>query len=83
LSVIFFAAAFYEMKGEDTVPLYFYEKALEIYPDSLRVLKRLGGLQLGQEEYEEARGIYAKILAIDPDSIDAKCQIMRLDKLGL
>ena len=73
----------YEMKGEVTTALLSYEKALEINPYSLRVLHRLGTLQLRQEEYGEARSTYAKILTIDPASIDAKYQIMRLDKLGL
>jgi tetratricopeptide (TPR) repeat protein len=56
---------------------------LKINPDYLRALDRLGKLQLQQREYEGARKTYTKILEIDPGSVDAKYQIMRLDKLGL
>jgi tetratricopeptide (TPR) repeat protein len=71
------------MKGEVKSALHSYEQALKINPDSLRVLNWLGRLQLQQKEYGGARSTYAKILAIDSDSMDAKKQIMRLDKLGL
>ena len=73
----------YEMKGEVKKALYSYDQALEIDPDYMRVLNRLGILYLKQKEYEAARSTYRKILTIDPDSMEAKYQIMRLDKLGL
>ena len=73
----------YEMKDEPEKALNSYEEALEITPDYLRALDRLGKLQLQQKEYEGARITYTKILAIEPDSVDAKYQIMLLDKRGL
>jgi tetratricopeptide (TPR) repeat protein len=73
----------YEMKDEPKKALNSYEQALEITPDYLRALDRLGKLQLQQKEYGGARITFTKILAIDPDSVDAKYQIMLLKKLGL
>jgi 4-amino-4-deoxy-L-arabinose transferase-like glycosyltransferase len=72
----------YEMKNEADKALNSYEKALEINPDYSRALDRLGKLQLQQKEYEGARSTYRKILALDPDSVEAKYQIMFLDTLG-
>ena len=40
-----------------------------------------GRLQLKQ--YGEARKTYTAILALDPDSLEAKYQLMLKDKLGL
>jgi tetratricopeptide (TPR) repeat protein len=72
----------YEMKNEPDKALNSYEKALEINPDYSRALDRLGKLQLQQKEYEGARSTYRKILALDPDSAEAKYQIIFLDTLG-
>ena len=47
-----------------------------------RALERLGKLQLQQKEYEGAQSTYRKILALDPDSVEAKYQIIFLDTLG-
>ena len=73
----------YEIKNEEQKALRSYKQALEINPDYLRAMDRLGKLQLQQRKYEGARKTYTKILEIDPGSVDAKYQIMRLDKLGL
>jgi 4-amino-4-deoxy-L-arabinose transferase-like glycosyltransferase len=73
----------HEIKNEEQKALKSYQKALKINPDYLRALDRLGKLQLQQREYEGARKTYTKILEIDPGSVDAKYQIMRLDKLDL
>jgi len=73
----------YERKNEAKKAINSYEQALGINPNYLRVLDRLGKLQLQQKQYNGARSTYTKILAIEPDSMDAKYQIMRLDKLGL
>jgi len=73
----------YERKNEAKKALNSYEQALGINPNYLRVLDRLGKLQLQQKEYNGARSTYTKILALEPDSVDAKYQIMLLDKLGL
>jgi 4-amino-4-deoxy-L-arabinose transferase-like glycosyltransferase len=73
----------YEMKGEAQQALNSYQQALEINPMYLRALNRLGKLQLQQKEYAGARITYRKVLAIDPDSVAAKYQIMLLDKKDL
>lgn len=73
----------YEMKDEPRKALGAYEQALEINPQYMRALTRLAKLQVQQKEYEGARNTYARILALDPGSVDAKYQLMRLDKLGL
>jgi 4-amino-4-deoxy-L-arabinose transferase-like glycosyltransferase len=73
----------YEMHDEPDKALHSYEMALEINPHYFRALDRLGKVQLQQKEYEGARSTYRKILALDPDSVDAKYQIMFLDTLGL
>jgi 4-amino-4-deoxy-L-arabinose transferase-like glycosyltransferase len=73
----------YEMHDEPEKARHSYEMALEINPHYFRALDRLGKVQLQQKEYEGARSTYRKILALDPDSVDAKYQIMFLDTLGL
>jgi len=73
----------YDMKNEPAKALSSYKRALEINPDYFRALDRLGKLQLQQKEYEGARNTYRRIIALDPDSADAKYQLMFLDTLGL
>ena len=72
----------YEMKNEPQKAINSYGQALEINPRYFRALDRLGKLQLQQKEYEGARRTYGKILSLEPDSVEAKYQIMLLDKLG-
>ncbi len=71
----------HEMKDEAQKALHSYEQALKINPHYLRALDRLGKLQVQQKEYEGARSTYKQILAVDPESVDAKYQIMLIDKL--
>jgi 4-amino-4-deoxy-L-arabinose transferase-like glycosyltransferase len=72
----------HEMKDEPQKAFHSYEQALKINPHYLRALDRLGKLQLQQKEYEGARSTYKQILLVDPESVDAKYQIMLIDKLG-
>ena len=55
-------------------------QALEIEPKYLRALDRLGKLQMQRKDYNEARTTYSKILEIAPDSVEAKYQLMWLEK---
>lgn len=73
----------YEIRHEPEEALRSYEKALEINPVYRRALDRLGKLQLQQKEFKGAKETYGRILAIDPESVEAKYQLMLLDKLGL
>ena len=58
-------------------------QALEIDPKYLRGLDRLGKLQMQRKDYNEARTTYRKILEIAPDTVEAKYQLMWLEKKGL
>jgi len=73
----------HEMRGEPGKAMHSYEQALAINPGYLRVLNRLGRLQLEQKDYKGARRTYTKILELVPGSIEARFELMRLDKLGL
>jgi tetratricopeptide (TPR) repeat protein len=73
----------YEMKGDEQEALTAYNEALRIAPDYLRALEHLGKLQMKRKDYPEARTTYKKILTIKQDSVDAKYQLMWLDKMGL
>jgi tetratricopeptide (TPR) repeat protein len=73
----------YELKEKQEKAIASYRQALAVNPDYLRALERMGQLQLQQEDYEGARITYEKILSIDPESVEAKYQLMLLDKLGL
>jgi tetratricopeptide (TPR) repeat protein len=72
----------YEIKGDDDKAVVAYVEALAIAPNYLRALERLGNIQLKQQSYNEARATFRKILKIAPDSVDAKYQLMLLDKTG-
>jgi len=73
----------YELKNDEQRALAAYMQALEIDPKYLRVLERLGKLQMKRKDYDEARTTYKKILKIFPDSVEAKYQLMWLEKTGL
>ncbi len=73
----------YEMRDEPAKALESYGMALEINPGYRRALDKMGKLQLQQKDYKGARVTYGRILALDPESVDAKYQLMLLDKLGL
>jgi tetratricopeptide (TPR) repeat protein len=72
----------YEVKGEPVRAMAAYRRALTENPAALRALENLARLQLQQEQYQAARRTYRRLLVLDPESVDAKYQIMRLDKLG-
>lgn len=72
----------YEIKGEPARAMAAYRQAIKENPASLRALENLGRLQLQLKQYQAARHTYARILILDPGSVEAKFQIMRLDKLG-
>jgi tetratricopeptide (TPR) repeat protein len=73
----------YEIKDDEQGALAAYVQALEIDPKYLRALDRLGKLQMQRKDYNEARTTYSKILEIAPDSVEAKYQLMWLEKKGL
>ena len=73
----------YEIRGEEMQALASYQQALKIRPDYLRVLKRAGKLQVKLKKYDEARQTYKRILKTNPQSVEAKYQIMWMDKKGL
>jgi len=73
----------YEMRDEPEKARKSYEAALEINPGYRRALDKLGKLQLQLKDYKGARKTYTRILAVDPESVEAKYQVMLLDKLGL
>jgi 4-amino-4-deoxy-L-arabinose transferase-like glycosyltransferase len=72
----------YEIKGDEQKALAAFNEALKIAPDYMRALEHLGRLQMKRKEYNEARATYRQILKITPDSVDAKYQLMWLDKMG-
>ena len=73
----------YETKDDEQGALTSYIQALEINPKYLRALDRLAKLQMKRKDYKEARATYKKILTIEPDSVEAKYQLMWLEKEGL
>jgi len=73
----------YEIKDDEQSALASYMKALEINPKYFRALDRLGKLQIKRKDYNEARTTYRKIRKIKPDSVEAKYQLMWLEKKGL
>jgi len=73
----------YELKNDEQRALAAYMQALEIDPKYLRVLERLGKLQIKRKDYDGARSTYKNILEISPDSVEAKYQLMWLEKTGL
>ena len=73
----------YETKDDEQGALTSYIQALEINPKYLRALDRLAKLQMKRKDYNEARATYKKILTIEPDSVEAKYQLMWLEKEGL
>jgi tetratricopeptide (TPR) repeat protein len=73
----------HETRKEDLQAYESYRQALTIKPDYLRALERFGKLQLKLKKYAEARQTYQKMLTVDAESVEAKYQIMRLDKMGL
>jgi tetratricopeptide (TPR) repeat protein len=72
----------YEMRGDDMQALESYRQALTIRPDYIRALERAGKLQIKLKRYDEARQTYQRMLTVYPDSVEAKYQIMWLDKMG-
>ena len=73
----------YEMRGEDMQALESYRQALKIRPDYLRALEQAGKLQIKLKRYDEARRTYKRILKTNPQSVEAKYQIMWMNKKGL
>jgi len=73
----------YEMRGEDMQALASYQQALTIRPDYLRALEQAGKLQIKLKRYDEARKTYKRILKTNPQSVEAKYQIMWMDKKGV
>ena len=73
----------YEIRGDDMQALASYQQALKIRPDYPRALERTGKLQVKLKKYDEARQTYKRILKTNPQSVEAKYQIMWMDKKGL
>ena len=73
----------YEIKGDEQRALKAYSEALNVAPRYMRALEHLGKLQMKRKDYSGARNTYGKILEITPDSVEARYQLMRMDKLGL
>ena len=72
----------YEIKDDEQRALAAYKQALEIDSRYLRALDRLGKLQMQRKDYNDARATYKKILRIVPGSVEAKYQLMWLEKSG-
>ncbi|MBU0729057.1 MAG: glycosyltransferase family 39 protein [Proteobacteria bacterium] len=62
----------YELKNNPEKAVESYRQALEINPEYLRALERLGRLQLRLGAYAEAQKTYKKILEVRADSPEAK-----------
>ena len=73
----------HEIRKEDLQAYESYRHALTIKPDYLRALERFGKLQLKLKKYAEARQTFQRILTVDAESVEAKYQIMLMDKKGL
>jgi 4-amino-4-deoxy-L-arabinose transferase-like glycosyltransferase len=73
----------HEIRKEDLQAYESYRQALIIRPDYLRALKRFGKLQMKLKKYAEARQTYQRMLMVDPSSVEAKYQIMLMDKKNL
>ena len=73
----------HETRKENLQAYESYRQALTIKPDYLRALERFGKLQLKLKKYAEARQTFQKILTVDAESVEAKYQIMLMDKKGL
>ncbi len=73
----------YEAKGKPSRAMAAYRRAVEVNPASLRALEHLGRMQLQEKQYEAARHTYGRLLVLDPESMEAKYQVMRLGKMGL
>jgi Flp pilus assembly protein TadD len=71
----------YEARGKTERALATYQRALEVNPASRRALEHLGRLQLQEKQYEEARRTFQRLLALHPESVEARYQIMWLEKL--
>jgi 4-amino-4-deoxy-L-arabinose transferase-like glycosyltransferase len=73
----------HEMREEEAKALASYHEALLIRPNYERALVRLGSLQIKQKDYDGARQTFQRMLKTNPDSVEAKYQLMWLDKMGL
>jgi tetratricopeptide (TPR) repeat protein len=76
----FLAAADYEQAEE------YFQKALKIIPDNLKVHLSVGIINLGRKEYEEAAAKFSEVLEQDPDFVDARLYLaeayLKLGKFG-
>lgn len=57
---------YFQFEGEELTDRYFYQKALEFQPDSERALLGYARALFRMENYEEALGIYDRLLTIQP-----------------
>jgi 4-amino-4-deoxy-L-arabinose transferase-like glycosyltransferase len=73
----------YEIKHEDVKALESYNQAVAIRPNYLRALEKYGNLQIKLKKYAEARQTFQRIIKVNPDSVEAKYQLMLMDKKGL
>lgn len=72
----------YEMKGNQERAVVSYEQALRINPNYLRALERLARVQMQLRHFAEAKKNYTRILAITPNSKEARFQLLVLQQAG-
>lgn len=68
--------------GSFTVAAAYFEKALELNPDSRLYLFNLAATYMKLEKYSEAKAIYLRLLAVDRDNESAKSELGKLERLG-
>lgn len=72
----------YRKKGETTIALDQYKKALKVHPDEPYIYYNIGRLYLDMKQADQAKIYFSKALEIEPDFDEAK-QVIKAIDLGL
>lgn len=67
------------VKHDDAEALKIYEHICEFQPDNLDILLTLGHLNLSKRKYDKAQYYYKRVLEIDPENIEVRGYIDKLN----